>query len=226
MKRVLCLVLVLAMLVGFTACKSSQSDTSLKPLTPVGTYEAGNADFYGIQSDLYDYFLSLFGFGNITKSNENGDFSDDEIIQFALVQLSRDGEDITAGLTKRQIDRTTTRFFGQKASKLTGTYLTYDSDKELYFPQNIAFSIGQYMVLKKLTVQEDALCIAEFDRLSTAKAVFPADRGEEELKGDLLNGEYHGNGGDRVRITYHERDTDAYGYYLEILSLEVLDYIN
>lgn len=220
MKRILCALLAAVLLCAGTACKSSKTTNSLQPLTPVGTYQAGNADFYTIQEDLYDYFLTLFGFAGLTHSDENGDFSDDEIIQFALVQLSYSGEDLSAGLAKRQIDRTTTRFFGQKATKLEGTYLTYNSDQALYFPQNVAYTIGQHMVLKTLTVQEDALCIAEFDRITATPAT--TDRSDEEVKRDLLNGLYDGCTGETVRLTYHERNTDAFGYYIEILSLDVV----
>lgn len=221
MKRVLCVLLVLVLTLGMTACSGKNDDNdSTEPLTPVGTYKAGVNGFYDIQSDLYDYFLGLLGFGHITFSDGNGNFADSELIQFAVIQLSYAGVNVDEGLTKREIDRTTNRYLGQKANELEGTYFSYDDEEELYFPQNISYEIGQLMALQHLTVQEDGMCYAEFYRSRIPNDYF-ADRNEEDAKQDFLNGWYEGlDDVQHIRMTYRERDTAAYGYYIEVLTIE------
>lgn len=221
MKRVLCVLLVLVLMLGMTACSSKGDDgDSAGPLTPVGTYKPGVEGFYDIQSDLYDYFLGLLGFGHVTFTDENGDFADSELLQFAVIQLSYSGKNIDEGLTKREIDRTTTRYLGQKANTLEGTYLSYDNEKELYFPQNVSYQIGQLMALEHLTVQEDGICYAEFFRSRIPSDYF-IDRNEKDAKQDFLSGWYEGlNDVQHIRMSYRERNTAAYGYYIEVLTIE------
>ena len=220
MKRVVAILLVVAMMLTFAACSNQKKDDASVPLREVGTYEAGVSGFYQIQSELYDYFLPLIGFGHITTSDDVGTFKDSELIQFAILQLSFSGEDVDGeGVTQRQIERTTTRYLGQKPSSLNSTYLIYDDQDEVYRPNNIKYEIGQLMALQKLTVAEDGLCTGEFYR-----AKWPANYGEgrtdEEIKQDFLNGWYEGlDEVQRIRMTFRERDTAAYGYYIEVLSI-------
>ncbi|MBR2406423.1 MAG: hypothetical protein IKB04_05220 [Clostridia bacterium] len=223
MKRVIAILLVLVLALGMTACSGGKnSDNTLKPLRPVGTYKAGTDGFYDIQNEFYEYFLHLIGFGHISFTDESGDFSDTELIQFAVLQLSYEGKDIDAGLTQREIDRTTKRHLGQKAAKLDGYYLEYDKDDDLYFPKNVSYEIGQLMSLETLTVQEDGLCVAEFRRSKWPNG-YGEGRTDEEIKQDFLNGWYDGlDDVQRIKMTFRERDTAAYGYYVEILTIEQL----
>ena len=218
MKKFLCVLLALCLLLGLTACKPEE-DKTLKPLTPVGFYEEGVSGFSQIQSELYDYFLSQPGFGYLTFSAENGTFADNEMIQYAIVQLSYAGEDVENGMTKRDLERTATRLAGSRPTRLEGMYLTYDKDKDLYFPQNLSGDYRQMMALQSLTVNEDATCVAVFDRAPWDFDEYPED--EETTKQNFLNGLYEGNGDcHRIRMTYRERDTTAFGYYIEVLSIE------
>ena len=221
MKRVLALLLAVAMVFCLAACKPEQ-DNSLKPLRSVGTYKPGTEGFYQIQSEFYDYFLPLIGFGHVSFTDDGGSFSDAELIQFAVLQLSYEGIDTSEGLTQREIDRTTKRHLGQKAQRLEGQYLTYDKDNDKYYPQNVKYEIGQMMALQSLTVQEDGVCVGEFYR-----SKWPADLGEsreeEDIKQDFLNGWYEGlEDVQHIRMTFRERNTTVYGYYIEVLTIEQL----
>ena len=219
MKRLLCMLLAVCLLFGMTACKPANEDTTLKPLTPVGTYTLGVSGFHEIQSNLYDYFLSQPGFGYLSFSDENGHFSDSEVIQYAVMQLSFAGESVEEGIYKRDLERTATRLTGSRPSRLEGLYLIYDKTNDLYFPQNLTVDYRQMMALKTLTVNEDATCVAEFERAPWHFEEYPED--EEVVKQNFLNGLYEGEGDvQHIRMTYRERDTKLYGYYIEILSIE------
>ncbi len=224
MKRILALVLALALLCSLAACSKKETTTTdtVEPLTPVGTYTAGVDGFYDIQEALFDYFYPLLGFGHITRSSDRGVWDNDEIVQFAMIRLSYEGEDIyTEGVTRRQIERTTKRYFNQKAQNLDECkYLTYNSEKQTYTANGIGFQIGKYMVLHSLTVNEDGTCVAEFDRLDIPDEL-PEHRTEEEMRADLLNRWYEeiDSEPERITVTYRERDTEAYGYYIELLKL-------
>ena len=221
MKRVISVLLAAVLLLGLTACNgNSDNGKDTKPLREVGTYEPGVSGFYQIQSEFYDYFLPLIGFGHVTVSDDKGNFSDAELIKFAMLQLSYAGEDVDGeGVTQRQIERTTTRFLGQKPSSLNSSYLLYDTDEEVYRANNIPYEIGALMALQKLTVASDGVCTAEFYRSKWPNG-YGEGRENEEVKQDFLNNWHEGlDDVQRIRMTFRERDTDAYGYYIEVLSI-------
>lgn len=226
MKRLFCVLLAVVLLLGMTACsggKQPTNDGSNAPLRATGIYKRDTDGFYDLQGEFYDYFLNLMGFGHITYSDENGDFADSELLQFAVVCLSFEGKNTNEGLTLREINRTTTRHLGQKPTRVEGEYFTFDKDEDLYFPQNIGYAVGQLMSLELLAVMEDGVCVGEFRRAQW-KNGYGEGRTDEEIKQDFLSGRYEGlDEVENVRVTFRERNTAAFGYYIEVLSIEKIE---
>lgn len=225
MKRVTCLLLAFLLVLSATACKGGEkkTDTTSSLLTPVGIYEPGTASFIKAQSELFDYFHGLMGFAHITETRDNGTFYEEELVHFAVIQLSFMGDDVEAGIKKRDLERTIKRFFGHDIKTTVGRYLTYEAKYQAFFPQNIQYVGGMYMVLRKLTVQKDGLCIAEFDRFPIDVNRFD-ELDEEEVKQRLFSGNYEEVYGiENIRMTYREHDTDLFGYYIEMLSIDKIE---
>ncbi len=220
-----CCCLLLAVLLAFSAVGCRRSEKNDKPntsdiLTPPGTYTPSMSEFYEVREKLYDYFLNLLGYGHISQQDENGKFNEGELIQFALIQLSFNGINPDDGLTKSQIDRTTHRYFNQKIEDLSkSSYLQYIKSEDLYYPKNDSFKIGQFMILKSLTVSEEGVCTAQFDRIPIESNFFE-NNAEDEVKTSLLNGDYNGfSTVQHVTMTYRERSTAAFGYYIQVMTL-------
>ena len=223
MKRLFCVLLTVVLVLGLTACSGGEKQTdnsSPAALREVGVYKLGTDGFADVQSHFYDYFLNLIGFGHITYSDKNGDFADSELLQFTALRLSYEGKDIDAGLTLRDINRTATRYLGQKPSQVEGDYFTCDKENDLYFPKDIGYAFGQLMSLERLTVQENGICVGEFRRAQWVKS-YGEGRTDDEIKQNFLSGRYEGlEKVEHVRVTFRERNAAAYGYYIEVLSIE------
>lgn len=219
MKRWIALLLAVVMLFSVVGCNKKTTDdkNSTKPLTPVGTYEPGSAEFAILQDKYYDYFLGLLGYGFVTQSDKNGKFDESELIKFALIQLSYAGIEPTEGLKKSQIDRMTRRFFSQKTENLDNSaLLEKDKTDGLYYPKEMPYTIGQFMILQSLTVEENGQCTALFDRIKPEGDLF-AEISEDVVKTNLLEGNYDDVGeAHEVEVRFRERDTAAFGYYIQI----------
>ena len=227
MKRWIALLLAIVMIFSFAGCnskKKTDSQDSTEPLTPVGTYEPGNAEFDILKDKYYDYFLGLLGYGFITESDADGKFDETELIKFALIQLSYAGYDGTDGYKKSQIDRMTRRFFSQKTEKLDTSPLVEKNDASgLYYPTGNDYTIGQFMLLRSMTVEENGLCTALFDRIAPEGDIFSA-MSEDVVKMNLMEGNYDDIGeAHAVEVRFRERDTAAFGYYIQIEYLREVD---
>ncbi len=225
MKRIFCLLLAFLLVFSATACKGNVKETNPTSslLTPVGIYEPGTASFIKIQNELYDYFRDLMGFAHITETRYNGTFLEEELVHFAVIQLSFMGEDVEAGIKKPDLERTIKRFFGHDIKTTVGRYLTYEAKEEAFFPQNIQYVGGMYMILRKLTVEKSGLCIAEFDRIPIDVNRFEGLE-ENEIRQRLFSGNYEEVYGiENIRMTFREHDTDLFGYYIEMLSIDKIE---
>ncbi len=227
MKRWIALLLAAVMVFSVAGCsrkKAEPDKDATVPLTPVGTYEPGNSEFAILQNKFYDYFLGLLGYGFITETNDEGKFDETELIKFALVQLSYEGYNAADGLKKSQIDRVTRRFFSQKTEKLDdSTLVTKNESDNLYYASDFDYTFGQFMILRSLTVEEDGMCTALFDRITPENDIFE-EISEDVAKANLLEGNYDDIGeAHAVELKFRERDTAAFGYYLQLVSLRVID---
>lgn len=226
MKRWIALLLAIVMIFSFAGCNKKKTDDkdSTKPLTPVGTYEPGNTEFDILKDKYYDYFLGLLGYGFITESDTDGKFNETELIKFALVQLSYAGYDGTDGYKKSQIDRVTRRFFSQKTENLDTSPVVEKNDSSgLYYPTGNDYTIGQFMLLRSLKVEENGLCTALFDRIAPEGDIF-STTSEDVIKANLIEGNYDDVGEHHsVEVRFRERETAAFGYYIQIEYLRKVD---
>lgn len=201
---------------------SQPSVPNIAQLIAPGEYRRGSDGFDKLQSDFYDYYYPLLGFGHISFSGKDGHFSDSELIQFALIRLSyEDSIAVRDGVTALQIEKMTKRYFDDVPTKLEGYYLKNDGDK--YIPQNDEFLPGALMSLQKLTVGEDGICTAEFYRSKMPDSDFILSGGqtEEDFKQSFLNGYFEGlDDVQRIRMVFHQHKTADGDVYNVIHSIE------
>lgn len=203
---------------------AAEEKPQIAHLLPVGEHRPGTDGFYTMQSDFYDYYYPLIGFGHISFSGEDGRFSDSELIQFALIRLNyEDAVNVSDGVSGIQIEKMIKRHFGVTPTKLEGYYLTYDAETQKYYPKNDTFIPGVLMSLQKLNVGEDGVCTAEFYRSKMPDADFITAGGqsEEDFKQSFLNG-YHEGLDDiqRIRMIFHQDKNADGNVYNVIHSIE------
>ncbi|MBO5929524.1 MAG: hypothetical protein J6Q42_05865 [Clostridia bacterium] len=163
MKRVIAILLSCCLLLGLSGC-SRNKGASPDGLT-AGTYDYSHAKFNELRQYYFDYFLELYGIKHL-ESDKNGNYSDEDVITFAFVYLSRGlGEDISEGVTKKRLNEVAEKY-------LAHTITDFDTDCSMVNPANDKVIFTQYsidffgdvMVLQKLIVKKDGTHEAEFHR--------------------------------------------------------------
>lgn len=228
------LAVVLVLLFKPTAGKDKPTTTTTVPtavqsphvslLLPVGEHKPGTKGFYQMQSDFYDYFYPLIGFGHMSFSDKEGHFADSELIQFVLMRLSfEDGLDLSQGVSKVALEKMSRRYFDDVPKQLEGYYLEYDAEAQLYYPQNTTPFPGALMSLQKLTVSEDGICTAEFYRapMPDSDLIHGGGQNEEDFKQSFLNGYYEGlDDVEHIRMIFYQHKTADGDVYNVIRNID------
>lgn len=192
MKRLLSLMLVLALALTLGGCAEKQKTATeptvdkatiidTAPQRPVGIYAVEeqlrdndfwaqkdstvaerNQVFYTAQEELFDYFYSLWGFEVSTSLSSTGRFDDTELLHSVCTRLWVD--EGKTSFTKDEINAAAKRYYNQTVEEFTGCDLCSYKNDTYTWSTACATVPGNYMVLRQLRVQEDGLCIGVFDR--------------------------------------------------------------
>ncbi len=183
-----------------------------------------SAAFYDAREDFFDYFYSLWGFGVSVNRSDNGRFPDKEVMHSVCGMLYYMEARESTEFTKAELIAASKRFYGQAIENFSGCeHCTYNKTSEtLSWNSGCNTFPGNFMILRRLQVQEDGLCVAVFDRSSEAHY-----RGELDLTANftsiretLLNCVYDDLAEvETLTVTFRECKAEGYGTYLQILSM-------
>lgn len=188
MKRLLSFVLSACLLLGLSGC-SRNKGASPDGLT-AGTYDYSHAKFNELRQYYFDYFWELYGIRYL-ESDQDGNYSDEDVINFAFVYLSRGlGEDIFEGVTKKRLNEVAEKYLAHTITDFdTDCSMVNPANDKVIFTQYSTDFFGDLMVLQKLIVKKDGTHEAQFHRCSLPDTFWENQTVPNAFE-EIINGNY------------------------------------